>query len=152
MTKTVITAVWACAVMALAYFGAANFGFVGLADRSNKRSPDAPKLENIKTRQISVPIFNLGKIEGYIVVRLSAVVTDVVANSNSIKVEDVVTNEAFEAFQQFGANVFADHKAPDFEQVTTRIQKSANAKLPLNPIKMVSIHEIAFIDKKDARR
>ena len=95
--------------------GTTKFGGVATKSDGGLARPD--KVDSIKTRQFSVPIVDRGVIVGYVVVRLLVTVVSDVAKASSVRVEDIVINEAFSALQVLGRDVLAKGKPADLRPV-----------------------------------
>jgi hypothetical protein len=110
------------------------------------------KFENIRIRQLSVPILKDGAVTGYVMVQLAANISPARAKALPMKIEDILVDEAFRVIHALTSDETARASKFDLDGMTAGIVERANKSARQPVVQSVLVQDIAFIDKKDIRR
>ena len=149
MIKTILLAIWVCAVAL-----GANFGFSLFKDHRAHAVAEGPKnaLDVRKLKEISVPTIRDGVVKGYIVVKVSYVV-DV-----SKIAEARISPDAFVADEVF-SYLYSDHEIDynrleryDIAKFKNEVINRTNTRLHTKIVSDLSLQEFTYMKASEASR
>jgi hypothetical protein len=150
MIRTAMTASWVCLVVAGSAFGWVQLGSTPSMEQPYTASAKSKTKDSLQARQISMPVFKDGIIDGYFVMRFSIIVTAGAEGKHGVKIDEFVVDEAI---RQLPSVSPADVQAGVQPAALAKSVPSAvNARLGASIVEGILFKEFTFVAAKDARR
>ena len=149
MIKIVVMGVWVC-IVALGTV----FGVVKWHNSDNQALTDGKnaKIENFKTRMISVPLLVGNEVQGYVVARFEFTVDSGQLESSAVAPESFVADEAFKAIYGDVSKDFRVVRKQDLKALTADIVAGVNKRLGLELIHDVMIDSWSYLSQQDMEK
>lgn len=146
MIKTLLVAIWCCAALIGANFGAA---FVMKMQNKKDAPPEALAFETRKSRELSIPIIRDGGVKGYVVVQLNYVVDLEAAKKLQAPPEAFVIDETFQLIYGDEKIDFSHLDRLDLGRMTETLIQRVNTRLRTNVITDMGVISMNFLVNSD---
>lgn len=152
MIRTLATALWVCAVVGGTCVATLSLGLLPKGMTTSPSAANVPeKVETVRIGQLSIPTLKDGAVSGYVVMRFNAVIATARAKRLHVKVEDLITDEAYKATYATAIDL-ASARNPDLERLTAVVTQRVNERLGEPVVQAVQIQEFTYVDRKDVRK
>lgn len=118
---------------------------------AGRPSAPAEKLENLRIEGISVPSLRGGKVSGYVVASIVAMVPSSVLKERQEAVASYLKEAAFSTLYQEAAFDFSTLKPAETEQLAGAIRSRADRRLGGGAVKEVLIENLSFVTPEEIR-
>ena len=146
MIKTLLVAVWCCAALLGANFGAT---FVMKMQARKEATPETVAFETRKSRELSIPIIRDGGVKGYVVVQLNYVVDLEAAKKLPAPPEAFVIDETFQLIYGDEKIDFSHLDRLDLGRMTETLIQRVNTRLRTNVITDMGVVSMNFLVNSD---
>jgi hypothetical protein len=151
MVRVALITVWVCAVVAASAAGwIMNKDFANDSSRLAKSKSSGNKRTTVQARQVSVPVFNRGVLDGYFVLRFSIISSGGVPTSTSVRVEDIAVDEAIRHLPT--VSVQDVQKGAQPAALAKSVIDGVNLRTGQQSIDDIVFNEFTYVAAKDARR
>jgi len=150
MIKPLLIGLWISGVTLGACYGA----IVWQSSQSKseeKKEKFFGKVEQVKTKALSVPIISDGAIQGYVVAQFAFTVESDVLKKLSVQPETLLLDEAFKILFNGDVLQFKTMKKGDLEKSAKQIADNVNRRFGKEFVHDVLIQELNFVPKEQAR-
>lgn len=147
MIKSLIIAVWCCAMVAGGSYGGAYF--MKLQAAREKAKAENIALETRKTHELSIPIIRDGGVKGYVVVQLNYVVDLEVVKKLPAQPDAFVVDETFQYIYGDEKIDFAHLDKLDLGKMTESLIQRVNTRMRSNVITDMGVVECNFLINSD---
>ncbi len=142
MIKTLLVAIWCCAALLGANFGAT---FVMKIQAKKDAAPENLAFETRKSRELSIPIIRDGGVKGYVVVQLNYVVDLEAAKKLQAPPEAFVVDETFQLIYGDEKIDFSHLDRLDLGRMTETLIQRINTRLRTNVITDMGVIAMNFL-------
>jgi hypothetical protein len=148
MIKILFVALWACAVM----FGASYGATAWLKSHSAPpvSAPQSAGSETRKTKELNIPILRNGSVTGYVVLQLNYVVDLTVAKTLAIPPDDFVIDEAFRYVFDDQTIDFTHLDRLELDKLTRAVTYKVNSRMKGPVITDMGVQECNFLLNAEA--
>jgi hypothetical protein len=146
MIKTLLVAIWCCAALLGANFGAT---FVMKMQTRKDVAPENLAFETRKSRELSIPIIRDGGVKGYVVVQLNYVVDLEAAKKLQAPPEAFVVDETFQLVYGDEKIDFSHLDRLDLGRMTETLIQRVNTRLRTNVITDMGVISMNFLVNSD---
>ena len=143
MIKSLIVAIWCCAMVAGGSYGGAYF--IKMQAAKEKAKAENIQLETRKTHELSIPIIRDGGVKGYVVVQLNYVVDLEVAKKLPAPPDAFVVDETFQYIYGDEKIDFAHLDKLDLGKMTEALIQRVNTRMRSNVITDMGVVECNFL-------
>ncbi|NNF80089.1 MAG: hypothetical protein HKN05_18870 [Rhizobiales bacterium] len=143
MVKTILIAIWVCAVMASSVYATVLFRAAPAEDAAADEFFGG--LDYVKSDIISVPIISDGKIGGYVVAQFVFTIDGTILRKLSVPPNVFIIDEAFRALFAGETVDFKDMKKYDLEGLKKKIVVNVNKRFKSDLVRDVLIERLNFI-------
>jgi hypothetical protein len=148
MIKSLAIALWACAVMFGASYGASRFLMTKSAAPTAAEAQAGS--ETRKTKELNVPILRKGSIKGYVVLQLNYVVDLGIAKTLPVPPDAFVVDEAFRYIFDDDKIDFAHLDQIEIEKMTRALTYKVNTRMKAQVITEMAVQECNFLLNAEA--
>lgn len=150
MIKALFMGVWISAVALGACYGALMFQ-AGQKPEEGPKEKFLGKVEQVKTKQISVPLISDGAVQGYVVAQFAFNIESELLKKMSIAPDSVLIDEAFRILYRGDVLQYKTMSKGDLEQTAKVIAENVNKRFGREIVHDVLVQELSFIPKEQAR-
>jgi hypothetical protein len=150
MIRIILSGLWVCVATLVSSYVAVSWQ-AHSAPGSAEHSAVTSKIENIKTRMISVPIIADGAVQGYVVAQFSFNTNVDVLKALPFKPEDVLVDEAFKTVYAGEGLDFRKLKKQDLPNLSKKIAENINKRFGNKLVEETLIQELNYMTKEQAR-
>lgn len=147
MVKNLIVGIVAVAVTIGSTFATLWFNRAGA-----EKKDVAEKYEHLKLDAVSVPILRRGKVEGYVLARLTATVKSKDVSARRDAVTSHFSAAAFRTVYEEPSFEFRDLKKAELVTLAKRIGEATNKSLGSESIKEVMVENLNYLSPEEVRR
>ena len=148
MIKTLLVAVWCCAALLGANYGAT---FVMKMQSKKAEASEPAAFETRKSRELSIPIIRDGGVKGYVVVQLNYVVDLEAAKKLQAPPEAFVIDETFQLIYGDEKIDFSHLDRLDLGRMTETLIQRVNTRLRTNVITDMGVISMNFLVNSDGQ-
>ena len=146
MIKTLLVAIWCCASLVGAHYGAT---LVMAMQAQKDATPENLAYETRKSRELSIPIIRDGAVKGYVVVQLNYVVDLAIAKKLPAPPEAFVVDETFQLIYGDEKIDFSHLDRLDLGRMTETLIQRINTRLRVNVITDMGVISMNFLVNSD---
>jgi hypothetical protein len=146
LIRQIILGLWVCIASLGAVFGVTRWQE---GKGANADQAAAPKLATLRTRNISVPILDNGRVLGYVVARFEFSADADAAKTTGMPPESLISDEAFKRIYSRDGEAAQKMRKHDLEALTKEISDGVNKRVGQVLIKDVLIETWSYLNKED---
>jgi hypothetical protein len=150
MIKPILIGIWISGVTLGACYGAIVWD-AGRKAPEEQKEKFFGKLDQVKTKTISVPVISDGAIQGYVVASFAFAVESEILKKLTIQPETVLLDEAFRILYNGDVLQFKTMTKGDLDKSAKQIAESVNKRFGREFVHDVLIQELNFVPKEQAR-
>jgi len=150
MIKPILIGIWISGVTLGACYGALMWQ-AGQTKTEGKQEKFFGKLEQVKTKMISVPIVSDAAIQGYVIAQFAFTAEAEILKKLSVQPETFLLDEAFKIIFAGDVLQFKTMTKGDLVKIAKQIADNVNTRLGTELIHEVLVQELNFVPKEQAR-
>jgi hypothetical protein len=150
MIKSILLGIWISGVTLGACYGAIVWD-AGRTATEEKKDKLFGKLEQVKTKTISVPVISDGAIQGYVVASFAFAVESDILKKMTISADTILLDEAFRVLYNGDMLHFKTMTKGDLDKSAKQIAENVNKRFGREFVYDVLIQELNFVPKEQAR-
>lgn len=150
MIKPILIGVWITGVTLGAAYGAFMWQS-GQKPVEEKKEKFLGKVEQVKTKQLSVPVISDGAIQGYVVAQFAFTVESETLKKMTVQPETLLLDEAFRILYNGDMLQFRTMTKGDLDKTAKQIAANVNKRFGREFVHDVLIQELNFVPKEQAR-
>jgi hypothetical protein len=150
MIRIILSGLWVCVATLVSSYVAVSWQ-ARSAPGGAEHSAVTNRIENIKTRMISVPFIADGAVQGYVVAQFSFNTNVDALKALPFKPEDVFLDEAFKTIYAGEGLDFRKLKKQDLPNLSKTIAENINKRFGNKLVEETLIQELNYMTKEQAR-
>ncbi|HWB45955.1 MAG TPA: hypothetical protein VG900_10990 [Hyphomicrobiaceae bacterium] len=150
MIRIILSGLWVCVATLVSSYVAVSWQ-ARSAPGSAEHGPASSKIENIKTRMISVPFIADGGVQGYVIAQFSFNTNVDALKALPFKPEDVFLDEVFKTIYAADTLDFRKLKKQDLPALSKKIADNINKRFGSKLVDEALIQELNYMTKEEAR-
>lgn len=150
MIKTLLLAVWVCALALGASTGAVYAVRTGALDRLTSGKSEV--IEQRKIKPVQVPVLSDGAVQGYVVAQFLYTAESEALKRQTISPDSILVDEALRFLYARNDSDLRNVRQINLEAMAKQMVENANARLSASVVRDVMVQDLTYVSKDQVKR